>query len=159
MEHQFSSLVATTNCLCLRDMTIKYSLIIGNRRKIVLTICDADSWRIKIFEIDIKSRSKQILHNASGTSHHEVLNPHKPGKLRVAFDCAASYRGISINQALMPGLDLVNNLQVTLLRFHNHSVSLIADIGAMFYHVRRAPRDRGCPDFYGGQVASGPRTL
>jgi len=32
--------------------------------------------------------------------------------------------------------DLVNNLVKTLLRFHEYSVALIADIEAMFYQVR-----------------------
>jgi len=47
-----------------------------------------------------------------------------------------SYRSIFISQALMQDPDLVNNLVKTLLRFHEYSVALIADIEAMFYQVR-----------------------
>jgi hypothetical protein len=29
--------------------------------------------------------------------HHPVFNPHKPVKIRIAFDCAAAYQGKSLN--------------------------------------------------------------
>jgi len=49
--------------------------------------------------------------------HHGVINPKKPGKkLWVVFDCAAVHKGLSLNQVLMQGPDLVNNLVGVLLR-------------------------------------------
>lgn len=32
--------------------------------------------------------------------HHPVVNPHKPGKLRIVFDAAAEFEGTSLNKTL-----------------------------------------------------------
>ena len=63
--------------------------------------------------------------------HHVVLNPNKPDKLGIVFDCAAEYRGISVNKAVMSGSDLVNNLTAVLIRFRKGQIALAADIKAI----------------------------
>ena len=68
--------------------------------------------------------------------HHSVINPQKPNKVRVVFDCAAKYRGLSLNDALMQGPDLVNNLAGVLLRFRQERIAITADIESMFHQVR-----------------------
>ena len=35
--------------------------------------------------------------------HHPVVHPLKPEKVRVVYDCAATYKGTSLNQQLMSG--------------------------------------------------------
>ena len=65
--------------------------------------------------------------------HHPVLNPNKPGKLRIVLDCAAQYMETSLNQSLMQGPDLINSLEGVLLRFRLEPVALVADIEAMFH--------------------------
>ena len=47
--------------------------------------------------------------------HHLVLNPKKPGKVRVVFDCAARYLGESLNDKCLSGPDLINHLLHVLL--------------------------------------------
>ena len=79
--------------------------------------------------------------------HHGVTNPKKPGKLRVVFDAAARFRGISLNDALMQGPDLVNSLVGVLMRFRQHPVAIISDIEAMFHQVAVQDADRGALRF------------
>ena len=74
-------------------------------------------------------------------SHHAVFHPHKPDKLRVVFDCAAKFQGMSLNDQLLHGPDFTNNLSGVLNRFHQESIALVSDIKAMFHQVRVDPRD------------------
>lgn len=73
--------------------------------------------------------------------HHPVLNPHKPGKVCVVFHAASTFEGTSLNDQLLHGPDLINNLVGILMRFRQDQVALIADIEAMFHQVRMLPED------------------
>ena len=72
--------------------------------------------------------------------HHPVLN--KPGKTRVVFDCAAKYKGTSLNDQLLTGPDLTNSIVGVLTRFREEQVALSADIECMFHQVRVSPADQ-----------------
>ena len=72
--------------------------------------------------------------------HHAVQHAHK-AKLRVVFDCAARYRGVSLNDQLLHGPDLTNNLFGVLKRFRQELVALVFDVEAMFHQVRVDPKD------------------
>ena len=65
--------------------------------------------------------------------HHAV---HKFEKIRVVFNCAASFYGVSLNQMLLQGPDLTQNLLGILLKFCCKPVAVMADIEKMFYQVR-----------------------
>ena len=67
--------------------------------------------------------------------HHPVMNPNKPNKVRVVFDCAARYDGVSLNSTLLQGPDLANNLIGVLTRFRQEPVAVMADIEGMFHQV------------------------
>ena len=73
--------------------------------------------------------------------HHPVFHPQKPGKVRVVFDCAARFRDTSLNDQLLQGPDLTNNLAGVLLRFRQEPVALMSDIERMFDQVLVAPDD------------------
>ena len=73
--------------------------------------------------------------------HHAVIHPKKPDKVRVVFDCSASYKGRSLNQELLQGPDFMNDLAGVLMRFREHPVALSADIESMFHQVRVTPSD------------------
>ena len=73
--------------------------------------------------------------------HHPVINPNKPGKVRVVFDCAAKYKDTSLNDQLLQGPDLTNTLFGVLTRFRQEPVAIMADIEGMFNQVRVDPED------------------
>ena len=62
-----------------------------------------------------------------------MINPRKPEKFRIVFDCAAEYKGVSLNQQLRQIPDPANNLAAVLLRFRKFCVALIADVQEMSY--------------------------
>ncbi|XP_071950072.1 uncharacterized protein [Antedon mediterranea] len=73
--------------------------------------------------------------------HHPVLNPQKPGKVRVVFDGSAKYQGVCLNDKLYQGPDLTNTLVGVLLRFRLGPIAFAADIEKMFYQVKVGETD------------------
>ena len=73
--------------------------------------------------------------------HHPVFHPRKPGKVRVVFDCAAKFLGVSLNDMLLQGPDLNNNLIGVLMRFREEPVAVVADIESLFHQVIVDPED------------------
>ena len=74
--------------------------------------------------------------------HHPVENPNKPGKTRIVFDCASTYQGRSLNDAVLQGPDLTNTLLGVLLRFRQEPIAIMGDIQAMFHQVQVPPDER-----------------
>lgn len=75
--------------------------------------------------------------------HHGVYHAKKPDRLRVVFDCSARHKGASLNDHLLSGPDMLNNLSGVLIRFRLHPVALMCDIEKMFhqFHVDEADRN------------------
>ena len=67
--------------------------------------------------------------------HHGLYHPKKRDKIRVVFDCSATYDGTSLNDQLLQGPDLANNVTGVLLRFREDEVAFVGDIEAMFHQV------------------------
>lgn len=65
--------------------------------------------------------------------HHGVYHPKKPGKLNIVFDCSARFSGISLNDTLLTGPDLINSLLGVLFQFRKEAVAVICDIARMFH--------------------------
>ena len=74
--------------------------------------------------------------------HHPVMNPNKPDKTRIVFDCSAVFREKSLNTEVLQGPDLTSLLVGVLLRFQQHPVAVMSDIKSMFHQVRVPPHER-----------------
>ena len=74
--------------------------------------------------------------------HFGVRHPKKK-KLRVVFDASAKFCGISLNDILLQGPDMVNSLVGILVRFRKDQIAVCCDIEKMFYNfsVPREQRD------------------
>lgn len=73
--------------------------------------------------------------------HFAIVNPNKPGKMRVVFDAAATVNGVSLNSLLLKGPDLNKPLLTVLHRFRIGVVGVCADIREMFLQVRIRQQD------------------
>lgn len=92
--------------------------------------------------------------------HHPVFSQSKPDKVRIVFDCAAKHHGLSLNDVVLQGPQMTNNLQAVLLNFRKESVALISDVEAMFHQVRVPVEDRDVLRFLwwpGGDLEQTPR--
>ena len=65
--------------------------------------------------------------------HTGVYHPRKPNQIRVVFDCSAQHQGVSLNDYLLQGPDLMNTLLGILCRFRQESVAFMTDIQSMFH--------------------------
>ena len=63
--------------------------------------------------------------------HFGVYDSNKPDKIRVVFDCSAEFKGTSLNQSLLSGPDLTNQLVGVLMRFRQEEVANIFSMSAM----------------------------
>ena len=70
-----------------------------------------------------------------------MINPHKPEKVPRVCNAAAKFRGTSLNDMLLTGPDLLQNLVGIIFRFREHPIALTADIEAMFLQVKMPPQD------------------
>ena len=68
--------------------------------------------------------------------HHSVINPNKPGKLRVLYDAGAQYQNTSLNQNLIKGPDFLNNLVGVLIRLRKGKIAATSDIQQMLHQTR-----------------------
>ncbi|XP_045024653.1 uncharacterized protein LOC123469622 [Daphnia magna] len=79
--------------------------------------------------------------------HHGVVNPRKPEKVRVVFDASAKYQGVALNEVLLKGPNLINDIGATLLLLREKPVSLSGDIQQMFLQVGVKKEDRSALRF------------
>ena len=74
--------------------------------------------------------------------HHPVINPNKPDKVRRVCNAASKYMGTSLNDELLTGPDILNNLLGILIRFRQHPIAITADVEAMFLQVEVTEEDQ-----------------
>ena len=76
-----------------------------------------------------------------------VTHPKKK-KIRLVFDAAAKYFGVSLNSQLLTGPALNNNLRDVLTRFREDRVAFIADVEQMFCAFKVPPAMHDYMRFY-----------
>ncbi|XP_042073472.1 uncharacterized protein LOC121813652 [Haplochromis burtoni] len=92
--------------------------------------------------------------------HHGIYHPKKPERLRVVFDCSARHKGTCLNDHLLNGPDMINNLTGVLVRFRQHRVALMCDIEKMFHQFKVNTNDRDYLRFLwwkGGDMSKPPQ--
>ena len=81
-------------------------------------------------------------HNEFYLPHHGVFkNSLTKKKLRVVFDSAAPLKGKCLNDTLITGPNLMNDLPTVLIRFREGAIAVTADIEAMFSRIRMKKED------------------
>ncbi|XP_058817309.1 uncharacterized protein LOC131680612 [Topomyia yanbarensis] len=90
-----------------------------------------------------------------GTAHSRIwylpmfpiVNPNKPGKIRLVWDAAATSYGVSLNSVLLKGPDQLTSLMSVLIRFREFRVAVSGDIREMYHQVQMIPADQHCQRF------------
>ena len=74
--------------------------------------------------------------------HHGVYkNTISKRKLRVVFDSAAAFNGKCLNDALITGPKLLNDLPTVLVKFREGAIAVTSDREAMFSRIRMTKQD------------------
>ena len=95
---------------------------------------------------------EQEIPNHNGRSwyipHHGVYHPKKPTKMCVVFDCSAKYKGESLNNHLLQGSDLTNQLLGVLCRFRQNPVAFMFNVESMFHQFKVIASDQDFLRFF-----------
>ncbi|XP_062714191.1 uncharacterized protein LOC134290969 [Aedes albopictus] len=71
-----------------------------------------------------------------------VINPNKPGKIRIVWDAAATAHGVSLNSMLLTGPDLLSSLVAVLNQFRENRIGICGDIREMFLQIGIRRKDQ-----------------
>ncbi|XP_062541407.1 uncharacterized protein LOC134209436 [Armigeres subalbatus] len=71
-----------------------------------------------------------------------VLNPKKPGKVRLVWDAAAAVQGMSLNAQLLKGPDMLVPLVAVIAGFRERRVAIGGDLREMYHQIKIIARDR-----------------
>lgn len=97
-----------------------------------------NGWARPLTEEELKHDVKAVYY----LPHHGVYRPDKPSTpLRVVFDPACQYQGVSLNSFLCKGPRLIGNLLGILLRFCEDPVGFAGDISKMYLQILLPERD------------------
>ena len=98
-------------------------------------IADGHARKLKASELDVAKPQWYL-------PHHPVFKRSNPSKCRVVFDCAATYNGVALNDAILQGPNYLNSLAGVLMRFRKERVAVVGDIEAMFHQCYVTDKDQ-----------------
>ncbi|XP_055622866.1 uncharacterized protein LOC129766367 [Toxorhynchites rutilus septentrionalis] len=78
-----------------------------------------------------------------------VQNPKKPNKVRLIWDAAAAVEGLSFNDLVLKGPDMMASLIAVLIKFRERNVAIGGDLREMFHQIMIRAEDRQFLRFYG----------
>ncbi|XP_058456345.1 uncharacterized protein LOC131433769 [Malaya genurostris] len=76
-----------------------------------------------------------------------VLNPKKPGKVRIVWDAAATVQGVSLNSMLLKGPDLLVPLVSVIVGFRERKIAFGGDIREMYHQLKITSEDKHAQRF------------
>lgn len=71
-----------------------------------------------------------------------VVNPNKPGKIRLVWDAAATVQGVSLNSQLLKGPDMLVPLVAVIVGFREHRVAIGGDLREMYHQIKIVEKDK-----------------
>ena len=82
--------------------------------------------------------------------HFPVIRPDRATtKVRIVFDAAAKFDGLSLNDTIMTGPKLQRELFTVLLRFRRGAIAIACDLKEMYLQVAVREEDRNRFGFFG----------
>ncbi|XP_055612678.1 uncharacterized protein LOC129759287 [Uranotaenia lowii] len=76
-----------------------------------------------------------------------VTHPKKPGKIRLIWDAAAKVKGVSLNDKLLKGPDMITSLPAVINGFRERKIAFGGDIRQMFHQIQIRAEDRQAQRF------------
>ena len=84
----------------------------------------------KIDTLEEQSESKWFL------PHFPIHRPEKEtSKIRIVFDASAKYQGVALNNFVLKGPKLQQNLFNIICRFRRYPVAIVCDISEMYLQI------------------------
>ena len=95
----------------------------------------------------VKVTNANIWGNFWYLPHFWVYNINKPDKVRLVFDAAHRFMGVSLNDVLLKGPDFLQPLFGVLLSFREKRIGIKGDIRDMFMRIKICEKDRNFQRF------------
>ena len=102
---------------------------------------EKNGWARSLSKEDLKANVKPVHY----LPHHGIYRPDKKStSLRIVFDPACQYQGVSLNSFLHKGPCLIGNLLGVLLRFREEPTAFVGDIAKVYIQIELLEEDT-CP--------------
>lgn len=99
---------------------------------------EKNGWARALSEREVQAGVKPVYY----LPHHGIYRPEKKSTpLRIVFDPASQFQGVSLNSLLHKGPCLIGNLLGVLLRFREEPVAFVGDISKMYLQISLPEED------------------